>query len=61
MRNRTRDKNGVTTVVSSTGIHTALIGLLRELPSPGPWDKSKKEGFLYAFKAIIDFIYPEEK
>lgn len=44
-----------------TGIHTAIIGLLRELPSPGPWKKSQKEGFMQAFKSTIDFIYPEEK
>lgn len=45
-----------------TGIHTAIIGLLRELPPIGKsWETSKKERFFQAFKAIIDVVYPEEK
>jgi hypothetical protein len=43
------------------GIHSAIIGLLREMPPPGmPWSAQKKEAFLAAFKATIAFIYPEE-
>ena len=43
------------------GIHSAISGLLRELPPPGtPWSAQKKEAFLTAFKATIAFIYPEE-
>lgn len=43
------------------GVHSAIIGLLRELPAPGtPWSAQKKERFLGAFKATVDFIYPEE-
>jgi hypothetical protein len=43
------------------GIHSAISGLLRELPPPGtPWSAQKKEAFLAAFKATIAFIYPEE-
>lgn len=42
------------------GIHSALAGLLRELPPPGPWDDRKKQQFLGAFTALFDFIYPSE-
>ncbi len=43
------------------GVHSAIIGLLRELPPPGtPWSSQKKQRFLDAFKATVDFIYPEE-
>lgn len=45
----------------TAGVHSAIIGLLRELPSPGtPWSSQKKQRFLDAFKATVDFIYPEE-
>jgi len=40
------------------GVHSAIIGLLRELPQPGPWEQQQKQRFLDAFKATIDFIYP---
>lgn len=44
------------------GVHSAIVGLLRELPPPGaPWPASKKQRFLSAFQATIDFIYPEEE
>jgi len=56
-----RNKGGSESGGPPTGIHTAIIGLLRELPHPGPWEKSQKEGFMQAFKATIDFIYPEKK
>lgn len=43
-------------------IHGALIALLRDLPPPGnPWPPQRKQRFLEAFKASIDFIYPEEE
>lgn len=42
-----------------TGVHSAIIGLLRELPPPGvPWPGKKR--FKEAFMATLDFIYPEE-
>lgn len=42
------------------GVHSAIIGLLRELPLPGtPWPPLKKKRFLEAFKATVDFIYPD--
>ena len=47
--------------LGSDNIHFAIMGLLRELPSPGPWEKSQKEGFMNAFRSTIDFIYPEKK
>lgn len=41
------------------GVHSAIIGLLRELPPPGsPWPGKKR--FKEAFMATLDFIYPEE-
>ena len=43
------------------GVHSAIIGLLRELPSPGVvWKKSKKDAFKAAFAATLDFIYPTD-
>lgn len=43
-----------------SGIHTAIIGLLRELPKPGTnWPATSKARFMGAFKATIDFIYPD--
>jgi len=42
------------------GIHSAIGGLLRELPPPGTeWPSAKKGRFLSAFKAIIDVVYPD--
>ncbi len=44
------------------GIHTAIVGLLRELPPAGSdWPATKKERFMQAFRATIDFIYPEQE
>jgi len=43
------------------GVHSAIVGLLRELPVPGtPWSSAKKQRFLTAFQSTIDFIYPED-
>jgi hypothetical protein len=44
------------------GIHTAIVGILRELPPVGtPFPEKKKERFLIAFEAILDVVYPSEK
>ena len=44
------------------GVHSAIVGLLRELPPPGtPWPNAKKQRFLTAFQSTIDFIYPEDE
>ncbi len=44
-----------------TGVHFAIMGLLNELPAPGtPWSAQKKQRFIEAFKATIEFIYPTE-
>ena len=40
-------------------LHLALQGLLRELPSPGPWDKEDKKRFIEAFKNTLDLLYPD--
>lgn len=50
------------TVIDGTGgVHSAIIGLLRELPPAGsPWAPAKKKRFIDAFKATVDFIYPED-
>lgn len=40
------------------GVHSAIIGLLRELPPPGTlWPKRQKARFVKAFQATLDFIY----
>jgi len=46
---------------TGAGLHSALVGLIRELPPPGPWEKSRKEAFLLAFKLTLDVIYPNEE
>jgi len=44
------------------GVHSAIIGLLRELPPPSTaWPEKKKKQFLDAFKATLDFIYQDEE
>lgn len=44
------------------GIHTAIIGLLRELPAAGePWARRSKERFVKAFLATLDFVYPDDE
>lgn len=46
----------------TSGVHSAIVGLLRELPPPGtPWPSTKKQRFLTAFQSTIDFIYPEDE
>jgi hypothetical protein len=48
-------------VDGTAGVHSAIVGLLRDLPPPGTmWHPKKKQRFLDAFKAAIDHIYPEE-
>lgn len=44
------------------GVHTAIAGLLRELPPPGAnWPKRGKARFVKAFLATLDFVYPDEE
>lgn len=41
------------------GIHSALVGLLRELPKPGAsWTPEDQQDFISAFTGLIKFIYP---
>lgn len=43
------------------GVHTAIIGLLRELPPAGSvWPKKSKERFVKAFLATLEFVYPDD-
>lgn len=43
-------------------VHSAIIGLLRELPPPGsPWSKSKRDQFLLTFDNLIKLLYPAEE
>src|SRR5438270_530466 len=45
-----------------TGVHSAIIGLLRELPPPGtPWNQQKRDQFLLTFDNLIKLLYPAEK
>lgn len=40
------------------GVHTAIIGLLRDLPPAGAvWQKKSKDRFVKAFLATLDFVY----
>ncbi len=44
-----------------TPIHPAIVGLLRELPTPGgSWSRSGKDRFKAAFASILDVIYPTD-
>src|SRR6185312_12871678 len=53
--------HGYTAIDGTGGVHSAIIGLLRELPPPGSaWAPAKKKRFIEAFKATVDFIYPED-
>lgn len=57
-----RTKIYTSAIEGTPGVHSAIIGLLRELPPPGSvWNAKKKQRFLDAFKANIDFIYPDEE
>jgi hypothetical protein len=48
-------------VDGAAGVHSAIVGLLRDLPPPGTtWSPKKKQRFMDAFKAAIDHIYPED-
>lgn len=43
------------------GVHTAIVGLLRELPPPGSaWPKRSKDRFIKAFLATLDFVYIDD-
>lgn len=40
------------------GVHSAIVGLLRELPPAGSqWPKKAKDRFVKAFLATLDFVY----
>lgn len=40
------------------GVHSAIVGLLRELPASGSvWPKRSKDRFVKAFLATLDFVY----
>ena len=41
------------------GVHSAIIGVLRELPPPGPWKATNKKRFKDALMGVIDLIYPD--
>lgn len=44
------------------GVHTAIIGLLRELPPAGAaWPKKSKDRFVKAFLATLDFVYQTDE
>jgi hypothetical protein len=45
-----------------SGVHPALVAMLRELPRPGTaWPRPKKELFMTAFRSIVDVIYPDQE
>ncbi len=50
------------TADAPAGVHTAIVGLLRELPPPGAtWSKRGKARFVKAFLATLDFVYPDDE
>jgi hypothetical protein len=43
-------------------VHSAIIGLLRDLPSPGTvWPAKQKKRFVKAFQATLDFVYQSDE
>ena len=45
-----------------TVVHSAIIGLLRELPPPGsPWNTAKRDQFLVTFDNLIKLLYQAEE
>lgn len=47
---------------SGGGIHSAVIGLLRELPKQDEsWTERERDDFLAAFTALVKFIFPAKK
>ena len=43
-----------------SGVHPAIVGLLRELPPAGAkWPKKSKDRFVKAFLASLEFVYPD--
>lgn len=45
----------------TSGVDSAIAGLLRKLPPPGPWKIKEKQRFKDAFLSAIDFLYPDEE
>lgn len=44
------------------GVHSAIVGLLRELPPAGSvWPKKSKDRFVKAFLATLDFVYQTDE
>lgn len=44
------------------GVHTAILGLLRELPPAGSaWPKRSKDRFVKAFLATLEFVYQSDE
>jgi hypothetical protein len=42
-------------------VHSAIIGLLRDLPAPGTvWPAKQKKRFIKAFQATLDFVYESD-
>lgn len=56
-----RPKSGVGSD-GAGGVHSAIIGLLRDLPPPGTdWPVKQKARFVKAFQATLDFVYPSDE
>jgi hypothetical protein len=46
---------------ASSTVHSAIIGLLRDLPAPGTiWPAKQKKRFIKAFQATLDFVYESD-
>lgn len=44
------------------GIHTAIVGVLRELPAPGSaFSAQDKQRFMTALRGVLDWVYPDRE
>jgi hypothetical protein len=45
-----------------SGVHPAIVALMRELPRPGSaWPVLKKERFMKGLRGVIDIVYPDSQ
>jgi hypothetical protein len=42
----------------SSNLHAGLVGLLQQIPGAGGWTVERRDNFLRAFTAVLDFSVP---
>lgn len=45
-------------VTPASGLHPGLVGLIQQIPRDGGWTKRRRDEFLRAFEAVLDFSVP---